>query len=346
MARDRIELIDVARGLAALGVSWSHIVMKNPRVVVDDGAQLGLHYSAVHADLGVFAFYIVSGFVIPLALLRGQYRIGMFWRFMAKRLTRLQPPYYLSIALVIAVAYLATRAPGYSGIAFAVDPAQIALHIAYLPTVFGYEWINPVYWSLLVEVEYYIAVGLAMPLLMRLRGKALAALLMGLCLIPLVLNDFHHLPFHLPYFVVGLALCLRLDARLSAIEAGAVILFAVVALAFQQSPACAIVAVATLPFFIGGRRAPALLRGLGAISYSLYLVHYPVGWRAVRLLERFAHNDVERIAAYLGALAISIAVAIVFYYVIEKPSLRWAARIKLTGIRRPTVDVPAAIPAP
>jgi peptidoglycan/LPS O-acetylase OafA/YrhL len=59
---------------------------------------------------------------------------------------------------------------------------------------------------------------------------------------------------------------------------------------------------------------------------------------------RFADTDLERVLAYIAAVLVSIAAAWAFWFLIERPSLAWAGRIKLRG-RRTDPDL-AAIPAP
>lgn len=341
----RYELIDVLRGLAALSVAWCHIVMNNPRTIEAVWLHRTIHVSAEYGYLGVYAFYVVSGFVIPLAMIRADYSFQAWGAFMGKRLTRLHPPYVASIVLALAVAWAATLVPSYVGVPFDPAAGNLLLHFFYLPTVFGQEWINPVYWSLLVEVEYYLTLSLVMPWLMRLGERGLALALAVACLLPFLLNDLLHLPYHAPYFVIGLALCFWRTGRLSARMALAVGAFAVAMLVAQREPQYVIAAIIVLPFFARDVSAPRLLRWLGDISYSLYLVHYIIGWRAVRLLNRFADSDVERFGVYFAALAISIVASIGFWWVIERPALRWASRIKLKRERTPA-DVTAAIPAP
>lgn len=341
----RYELIDVLRGLAAFAVAWCHIVMNNPRTIEVAWLHRTIHVSAEYGYLGVYAFYVVSGFVIPLAMIRADYSIRAWGAFMGKRLTRLHPPYVASIGLALAVAWAATLVPSYVGIPFAPAADNLALHFFYLPTVFGQGWINPVYWSLLVEVEYYLTLSLAMPWLMRLGERWLAAALAAACLLPFALNQLSHLPYHAPYFVIGLALCFWRTGRLSPRMALAVGAFAMAMLMAQREPQYVIAAAIVLPFFARDVSAPRLLRRLGDISYSLYLVHYIVGWRAVRLLNRFANSDIERFGVYFVALAISIVVSVAFYWAIERPALNLASRIKLKRERMPE-DATAAIPAP
>ncbi len=68
-----------------------------------------------------------------------------------------------------------------------------------------------------------------------------------------------------------------------------------------------------------------VLRGIGRISYGLYLYHYPI-FRKVRMLADDPHAPGD------GAVAIGIvltfAIAIGSYYVIERPLMRWGKRFR------------------
>jgi peptidoglycan/LPS O-acetylase OafA/YrhL len=67
---------------------------------------------------------------------------------------------------------------------------------------------------------------------------------------------------------------------------------------------------------------------LGNISYSLYLVHIPIGGRIINISEVLFADALMRDLMVFAALAISIFSAWVFYLFIEKPAILWAKRIK------------------
>ena len=65
------------------------------------------------AWLGVDVFFVISGFVIPLSLHDRGYRPSHYPNFLLRRLLRLEPPYLVSIAMVILLEYLSSLAPGF-----------------------------------------------------------------------------------------------------------------------------------------------------------------------------------------------------------------------------------------
>jgi peptidoglycan/LPS O-acetylase OafA/YrhL len=80
----------------------------------------------------------------------------------------------------------------------------------------------------------------------------------------------------------------------------------------------------------------APLIGLGAISYSLYLIHVPIGGRVINLGERWASSPIAKSATALLAFGASLLVAYILFRTVEKPShaaahkywKKWSARMK------------------
>jgi peptidoglycan/LPS O-acetylase OafA/YrhL len=44
-------------------------------------------------------FFVLSGFIIPYSMARASYTVADFPRFVLKRVTRIDPPYLVAIAL-------------------------------------------------------------------------------------------------------------------------------------------------------------------------------------------------------------------------------------------------------
>ena len=73
--------------------------------------------------------------------------------------------------------------------------------------------------------------------------------------------------------------------------------------------------------------APAPLLWFGSISYSLFLIHVPIGGRVVNLLSRWALTPTTQLFACLLALLVSVLVAQLFYAMIELPSHQWSRNL-------------------
>ena len=74
-----------------------------------------------------------------------------------------------------------------------------------------------------------------------------------------------------------------------------------------------------------------VLAFLGAISYSLYLLHVPIGGRVINLASRLPHTPVVELGAVAAAFAASLAAAWLLYRLVERPSQKWSARFRYGG---------------
>jgi peptidoglycan/LPS O-acetylase OafA/YrhL len=242
--------LDVLRGL----FSW--IV-----VAVHVGWMAGIRESMILRHLGNFAvngFVILSGFVITqlLSTKRQSYRV-----FITQRFFRLFPAFAVCFLLVLALRPFYTGRIPENAALEASENAHYWWHIlahatllhgilpdAVLPGSY-FAFLVPA-WSISLEFQLYLVAPLVV-LGYRRYGSTAFAYLVGLsafCLVPAVIYRIHmiwagpgaFLPLKFYYFLIGMTLFIRLGA-------------------FQD------------PI-----RYPKALVWLGEISYSTYLVHWPI----------------------------------------------------------------------
>lgn len=317
--------IDTLRGIAATAVCIYHFSNGNT-ALLPDGNWLKAIGSFGFLDVEVF--FVISGMVIAFSMAQNNYQIDKLGQFLARRLVRLEPPYLLSIALVVGLNYLSSLLPIYAGEGFSFSATQLALHLGYLVPFWGMEWLSPVYWSLGIEFQFYLVMALIFPLLFS-KGKQFFYLAFGLAAILFFFTPQGHIFFkYIMYFFIGFLLFRReendLDPR---------VLFSTIAMSagfilWKDGLAFALAGLFPVFFMVslGGRRF-RITEFLGKISYSLYLIHIPIGGRVINLTVKFTDNPYLSMLAVLGALAVSIAFAWLFYLLIEEPSIRWAKRI-------------------
>ncbi len=328
----RIESLDALRGLAALSVCWFHFTNGNPEFL----ASGWLRASGIYGWMGVDVFFVISGFVIPYSLHNSGYKLGHYFTFVLKRIVRLDPPYLAAIAITIVLGYLSAMSPSFRGQTPHLSIPQVLLHFAYLNVFFGYQWLNPVFWTLAIEFQYYLAVGFVFPLLSssRLEIRMLSFIALGILafLVPSISFIFHYLflfmlgiaTFQYWTRLVGLKGYL---AMLLALGAGAALTLGFGVGALGLGTACVIAFVRLKKF--------ALLKFLGAISYSLYLLHVPVGGRVVGLSLRFVHTMGGKVLTVLLALGVAIVAAYLLYWFVERPAQRWSSSISYPNERSP-----------
>ncbi|MFN2581998.1 MAG: acyltransferase family protein, partial [Candidatus Dormibacteria bacterium] len=311
----RLQLLDLLRGIAALSVMLFHFTTGVPGT--------GLGRILATGWLGVFIFFPISGYCIAAATHRNvKAPIASFLR---RRWTRIYPPYLASIALTVLVALIALPFNRGSASEFDLGLKGWSSVLTLTQVFTGFQGrINPVYWSLCYEEQLYLVMALSLwirpatwrpYLLTAITVAAIVCNAAGWTVKGLFFD--YWVPFasgiavyyiyvareHRRIGYVLLAVCVVSGALLS--EIGTLV-----------SLATAAVILALAPFDRRlnecGPLKPMFL--LGLISYSLYLIHVPVGGRVVNLMLRFDVGFFLRAAA---ATSVSLVAAYLFFRVIE-----------------------------
>src|SRR5437773_2711368 len=112
---ERLLSIDALRGLAALGVVLYHAIQQTKEPIapgVLKWTALLIQFVSGYGYVGVFLFFVISGFCIHLQWARaraagatGEIRFRAFWK---RRIRRLYPPYLIALALFLLIAALTT----------------------------------------------------------------------------------------------------------------------------------------------------------------------------------------------------------------------------------------------
>jgi peptidoglycan/LPS O-acetylase OafA/YrhL len=325
----RIEIIPPLRGLAALSVLWFHLSGHPP---LHDGSRLfdWIEASGAYGWLGVEAFFVISGFILPYSMHRAGYRLRDFGRFLAKRLVRLEPPYLAALALSVSLAYASTFAPGYRGDVFEWEPVRLALHFGYLNTFFGYPWYNLAFWTLAIEFQFYLLLALAYPLVVHRHFAISCGFPVLLASLGLVDSRKGSIIHWLGLFALGM-LAFQVYGGLVSRRMFFVLFVVVSALNhFAIGPAASLVGAATavaIPFLPAPGFKPFVF--LGTISYSLYLIHVPIGLRVTNLgLRLFVDSTLWKAVVLAISFGACIVAAWIMYRLIELPAQRWSSRIR------------------
>lgn len=328
---DRVPVIQHLRGVAALAVCFFHFTNGRPGFLHTDDPLRGL---GSFGWLGVEAFFVISGFVIPYSLHQRSYRLRGSGAFLVRRLKRLEPPYFACIALVVGLQLLSASWPGFRGEAWPWGISQLVAHVAYLNAILGYGWVNPVFWTLAIEFQFYLFMALIFPLLVADRNSVRVAAVMAIAAAGVLgVENNALLPHWLPLFAIGMATFQVFVGHVTRWQFP----FLIISIA-----GIAFVSVGRSETFVGVFTAAAILLGghrslpqafaplawAGLISYSLYLVHVPVGGRCINLATRLPDGVGYRYGAILVAFAVSMGAAALFWRIVERPSQRWASARK------------------
>lgn len=143
-----------------------------------DQAQIPIAYLPVPGQTGVDVFFVISGFLITLLLIREQRQMGAISirRFYARRALRIFPAYFVYLGVMSALAAL--------GIV-ALSTKQLLAAATYTANLFpGGTWVVGHCWSLCVEEHFY----LIWPMILVLCGRHWASRIatVYVCLTPLL----------------------------------------------------------------------------------------------------------------------------------------------------------------
>lgn len=357
----RFEAIDALRGVAALMVLAFHLFRSSPMAAELAGIAPGEAATLLDASRnGVAVFFVISGFVIAWTTRELGSRFADAGNYSWRRQLRLDPPYYVMIAVVVLAATAERWVPGLQYRTITVR--QVLANLFYIQGFTGQEPLLAVAWTLCLEVQFYLVVVLVAVLLGHRRrhdaatppaltGAASRKVFAALGVVSFVLPFTGVDPG--PWFIgswwmffIGMLLAWH-HARLiswgslacALVAAGlwcvAVGLWAAGADPFHGQWAAWTTAVVIAGLVRSGqthRRPPRLLLFFGTISYSLYLVHLPVIDTLVAgAYKVLPHTTASAAVLYLAGGAVSIGLAVLLNWLVERPAIRLSARFKRTA---------------
>ncbi len=332
----RIDVINSLRAFAALIVAWGHFVA---------GQGKWLSLSGKYGYLGVHIFFVISGFVIPWSLYRSEYALRDYPRFLLKRNVRLYPPYLASIAVSILVANF-VMAPLFHFPRLAVTGRDLLLHFTYLNDLVGVPWVNVVYWTLAIEFQWYLLVGLMFPLLASRHPWRRFAGIAGMMAAYFSIGHERIIFHSIPIFLVGVFVFQYRVDLIGMREMLGLIAVMVLAMIGPIGWIVAGVSVTTgmlVAFSTFHNRA---LDRVGDVSYSLYLLHLPIGVAIIGFLsQRLPYSGSYMIVLDAVGVLVCCAAAWGMYQVIEKPSQTMSSAIRFNRPQREAVASPAIAPA-
>ena len=338
----KLTAIQGLRALAALSIAVLHGQHEAGLLA----ARLGIGFApwrAVPWEAGVDVFFVISGFVMVWASGPLFGAAGAGRSFLARRLARIVPLYWLTTTAFLAVALIAPAVL----LSPTPTPGFVLASYAFVPAARANGAVQPLYslgWTLNYEMMFYalFALAIALP-----RRQAVASAAAGLVAIVLAGRLLSPLPTALAFwsdpivleFGFGMALgLLRAEGvRLSgpiraALAAGGLLLL--VAGPEMAGPLAYGVPAALLVAACGlGIERPGLPGGLarlgetlGDASYAVYLVH-PFVIRGVRQAVEATIATLPPAAFLLAALAATLLVAHGVHERIERPLTRRLRRL-------------------
>lgn len=299
----RVAGLDGLRGLAALYVVLHHCwLLSFPGYPANTGPEwLGW---LLHGRFAVVFFIALSGFSLAIAPARDGWRLRGNLRFARRRAWRVLPAYWAALVFSLLIAGAVTPLP----LSAPPSARSLVVYGLLMQDIVVAPAPNGAFWSIAVEAGLY----LAFPLLLLVRRRAGAASTLAAVTVPVVAIGLLNPDLSSPAKATGFTLELAPLFTLGLVAAGIVGAgdrvrrwpwhwFAVLAaapvvlvtvlqgsvwtvdhyywidLAIGPAIALLLAAVATRrSASLGWLLATPAVRGLGRVSYSLYLIHLPI----------------------------------------------------------------------
>lgn len=333
--RHRFHEIDLLRGIACLMVVAFHYLYRGQQARwLSESPGEPVMMLASYGYLGVHLFFIISGFVIFMSAEGASVR-----SFAVSRAARLYPALWIAAPLTALVA-IAFASPY-----FQVSASTVIVNMSLVPHWFGVEFVDGAYWSLVVELHFYILVALAVATGLIRRAEWLLAgwlLVSAANLVrPMFPAEFWLAAKWAPLFTAGACAYLIRSRGLTSARAGLWLAAYALSLVYALKPivlneggdgdgASALATgvlitlfhllFAAIAFDRWRMAASPLTLWAGLLTYPVYLVHQNLGYVVIEAMAPVLQSFALRVAlttVVVGLLAWAIVV------LIERPGSRW-----------------------
>lgn len=305
----RIGSLDTLRGVAIIAVLCSHLLGTLKFGDAADEALIGFGRG------GVTLFFLLSGYLIFRNV-----QVQSFSTFLSRRFFKLMPAYWLNIIVIL----LADLTIG----TFTHFPAKsYVAGLLAVTDVLGIQAVSGVFWTLLIEIKFYIFIAIQYALLGRRHLRSIfAALVTFAVLVAAVRGRGSQLLAYFPVFYLGIEIRLAEEERWSRpalLRLGAVMTALAASLLFcldqLQLASSAYLVASTFLFVIALRYdiSNRLIGFLGKTSYSNYLFHSLAAGSVFSIFGM--HQGLAAISEIVGAFLAASAVAVVLYHAVEVP---------------------------
>ncbi len=338
-----LQFVIALRAIAATIIVWHHFAIYPP--LREWAAPLMgdvLDWLAQHART-TQVFFVVGGYVMARSMSARCWNLRRIRSFVVQRYCRLGVPYLGAIAMILPI-YVVAR-DWLPGQVVGEPPTlpQLLAHLFFLQGILGYEQLSAGLWFVCINFQ----LGLVYAASLWLRdtvgqGKVDFVGLLGWPLLAFSLFHFNldeawdsWWLYFFPYFFMGVVIHRSVRGEARRLEFWLCALLFVGAMTFEWRWRLVSALVVGVVLFaverrgLGGRWPQVrLLSWLGRISFSLFLVHFPVLVLVGALWARFDWVSAEAgVAGLLTAFGLSLLVAELFYRLVERPAARLRRRM-------------------
>lgn len=339
---NRLPFIDGLRGVASLMVMVLHLYLTSP---LYQEVPAFLHALLSHGWLGVEVFFVLSGFVMAMTLSNVVVTPRVFGRFVLRRSLRLDPPYWLTIFLNLGALELSNLLLRDRHVDVPWSASQISAHLFYVQAFLGYRHISDIFWTLTLEIQFYLLFAILLGIAQRRFGLAVPSRRLALVFGPVLLIGLAvalglvsppagtGLPYWHMFFAGVLTFWWTrrvISIHVLSIALGTLALGAALAMDLKTGAAVLTCVALAVGHQTGGMQrwlGGPVMQKLGAWSYSIYLVHPLFGQKVQNLGSRlWGTSWGGGCASALFAVVATLAAAALMHRMVEQPSLALARR--------------------
>jgi peptidoglycan/LPS O-acetylase OafA/YrhL len=340
MSTSRLPLIDAFKAIASQLIVFHHLSAYGPLSTAVQQAAPGLvGWFYDYARMAVQVFLVIAGFLAARGLAaQGDGLASAPWRLIWKRYVRLVIPFMAAMLLAVASAALASQWMQDESIPARASLTQLAAHLFLLHGILDIDSLSAGAWY--VAIDFQLFTLMALLLWLGHAGGRFAggprwlAMLLVCALAVASLVWFNREAgwdnwgiYFFGSYGLGAAAWWAVQRERPALWLGVVAAAGVVALLVDFRLRIALALATALCLGAASRsglleRWPdnALLGWLGKISFSVFLVHFPICLLANGLYVKFGLTSASTAAiGMLLAWATSIGVAALFYRWVESP---------------------------
>lgn len=342
----RLHFIDAIKAIASQLIVLHHLAFYGPMSDYARTLSPGLFsWLSQHARIAVQAFLVIGGFLAAQALAcDGRLTDKPLGQILWRRYLKLAIPYFFALALAIAAAGIARSLITHESIPPAPTLAQVVAHMLLLQSILGFDGLSAGVWYIAIDFQLYALLLIVFWLARRIFPAAENAGLV--CVITLIAASLFHFNRNPAwdnwaiYFVgaYGLGAIAYWGTRRNHVAWWALLAVAMAATAlimdFRSRILLALIVATALGLsrtvgFIATWPHSRILGWLGQISYSVFLVHFPVCLVINAVFERFqAHTPNIELAGILTAWFASIGAGAVMHRYVERRSQPAASSAK------------------
>ena len=332
----RLAFIDALKAIASQLIVLHHLAFYGP--MSDYAHPLApelFSWLSQYARIAVQAFLVIGGFLAVQSIApTGRFVQKPVPAILWKRYLKLVPPYVCALLLAIAAAPIAESLTTHESIPAPPTAAQFIAHVFLLQSVLGFDGLSAGVWYIAIDFQLYALLLLtlwlansAMPQHFATAGRALLIALVLASLFYFNRNDGwdNWAVYFFGAYGLGALVSWGTSRNQAPLWLGLVFVAALTTLAldFRSRIALALMVAFVLCIgrytgFIESWPKSRFIGWLGQISYSVFLVHFPICMIINGLFDRYAPHtpDIQLIGVIVGWL-VSTTGGALFYYQVE-----------------------------